>query len=268
LFTETPTLVVLVLGAATLGAILGSFLNALLFRFKTGKGMGGRSRCMRCNHVLYSKDLVPVLSYTLLGGKCRYCGTHISIQYPLVEGIAALLSVGVLFVAYPNPLLYAFWLVTWMIVLFIFVYDLRHMIIPWNASLSLLVFAVASLFLRGDFEIRFLVAGFALAAPLFFLSLVSRGMWMGWADSLLELSLGMVLGPTAGVTALLLGIWSGALVGVGLILLAKLMPTTRSRGGGAGFTIHSEIPFAPFLTFGAALAFFFHVDFFSTFSLF
>ena len=258
----------LLVAAGVLGAILGSFLNALLFRFKTGKGMGGRSRCMRCNHPLRASDLVPIFSYLFLRAQCRYCSARISLQYPLVEGLGAVLSMGAFYLHSSNVFLYVFWLMVWMIVLFIFVYDLRHMIIPWSASLSLLACAAVSLFLHGIFDVRALIAGVVLALPLFLLSLVSRGVWMGWADSLFELSLGMFLGFSAGFTALLLGIWSGAIIGVGIILYSKLTPTKRSREGKAGLTIESEIPFAPFLAFGAALAFFFHVDFFSTLLLF
>jgi prepilin signal peptidase PulO-like enzyme (type II secretory pathway) len=82
---------------------------------------------------------------------------------------------------------------------------------------------------------------------------------MGWGDSALELSLGWFLGLSLGLTAFMLAFWSGAFVGI--VLLAA------SRLGFFGYTIKSELPFAPFLVLGAALAYFFHVDFFSTISL-
>ena len=105
-----------------------------------------------------------------------------------------------------------------------------------------------------------LAAGPLLALPLFLLSLVSRGTWMGWADSLLELSLGALLGLSMGATALMLAFWSGAIVGVALLLL--------SRVHFFRYTIKSEMPFAPFLILGVALAYFFHVDFFSSLAFF
>lgn len=264
--SATP-LYVLAAGALILGAILGSFLNAFIFRFNTGGGffkeMSGRSHCMRCGHTLGSLDLVPILSYFFLGGHCRYCGSSVSLQYPLVEIAAATLSLK-LFLLYPFDLLhYAFWLIVWLTVLFIVVYDWRHMIIPWSSSLFLLALAVISLAI-GSHDIWSLAAGPLLALPLFCISLVSMGRWMGWADSLFELSLGAFLGLSMGATALLFAIWSGALVGLILILLQKLSPESRSRRGERGFTIKSEIPFAPFLALGAAIVFFLHVDFFSS----
>ncbi len=273
-------MVILQIGAIMLGLIIGSFLNALSFRFNTGakffspRGMGGRSRCMHCRHTLHALDLVPVLSYAFLGGKCRYCGAKISPQYPLVELAAAALAGGV-YATHPvltanalNPLPFIFWLSVWMTLLFIVIYDIKHTIIPWSCSCLLAALAVLLLFVNLD-SLQFsvpgmwvLLAGPLLVLPLFLLSLFSGGTWMGWGDSALELSLGWLiavpLGFSAGITALCLGFWIGAVVGVVLLGLSRL--------GFFGYTIRSEIPFAPFLVLGALLAYFFHVDFFSTLS--
>jgi leader peptidase (prepilin peptidase)/N-methyltransferase len=250
-----------IVGALLLGAILGSFINALVYRFNTGRGMGGRSRCMQCNHTLAPQDLVPVFSFLVLRGRCRYCHSKISYQYPLVEAAAAALSLGT-YLLHPEPWAYAFWLVVWMTLLFVVVYDIRHTVIPWSASILLLGLAVLSLGIQ--FEPGFaafqpttldLLAGPILALPLFLFSLVSRGTWMGWGDSGLELSLGWLLGLTAGLTALVLAFWIGAVVGIALIWVKK------------GLTMKSEVPFAPFLVLGALIAHFFHVDFFTTLPL-
>ncbi|MDO8518527.1 MAG: prepilin peptidase [bacterium] len=262
--------------AAVLGAILGSFINALSFRYNTGRSIvRGRSRCMHCGHTLEARDLVPIFSYLCLRGHCRLCGTHISAQYPLVEVAAAALSLGV-YILYPTPLYYTIFLLVWLVILFIVVYDLRHTVIPWPSSGLLALLAFASLFLFGVPTLPALLAGPLLALPLFLLSLVSAGRWMGWGDSAFELSLGWLLGATAGLSALALAVWSGALVGVMLMSLSKWCTPLGIRSTGAakksfflsltGFTMNSEIPFAPFLALGAALVFFFHVDFLSTLS--
>lgn len=244
--------------AAVLGAIAGSFINALSYRFNTGRGMGGRSYCDTCGHTLAVADLVPIFSYLFLRGRCRYCGARISIQNPLVEVAAALLSLGA-YILHPQILGFAFWFVTFMVMLFIVVYDLRHTIIPWSCSILLMVLAFSSLFLHmGDTltitmpTLWALLAGPLLALPLFLLSLISGGRWMGWGDSGLELSLGWLLGLSMGASALMLAFWIGAAVGIVLIVLKK------------GLTMRSELPFAPFLVLGMFLAYFFHVDFFSS----
>ncbi len=246
-------------GAFVLGCILGSFLNAILFRFNTGRSaLRGRSRCMRCGHTLHAVDLVPVFSYIFLRGRCRYCSARMSWQYPIVELMGGVLALwlGVFF--WNSPLLYVYWLLVWFLVLFIVVYDLRHMIIPWSASLPLLALALGYIGVpyvtqsAPAVEWLPLAAGPLLALPLFSISLISRGRWMGWADSLFELSLGWLVGLTQGLTALLLSIWVGAAVGIVVLVVSKRV------------TMKSEIPFAPFLALGAALVFFLHVDFFTT----
>jgi leader peptidase (prepilin peptidase)/N-methyltransferase len=276
---------ILLVGAALLGVIVGSFLNALSFRFNTGvpffsaRGMGGRSRCMQCGHALGGLDLVPIASYLFLGGKCRYCGSRISMQYPLIELLAGILGAGVfLHISEATPqlgglaseLAFLFWFVIWMLLLFVVMYDTKHAIIPWSCSLSLIALACVSLFFNfntAQFSIPTLwalLAGPLAALPLLLLSLVSWGRWMGWADSVLELSLGAFLGLSAGATALMLAFWSGAIVGILLLIL----PRVFSRLHFFRYTIKSEMPFAPFLVLGAALAYFFHVDFFSSITFF
>ena len=258
----------LALAAALFGAIIGSFINALSFRFNTGRGvlraMSGRSRCMHCGHTLTALDLVPVFSFVFLRARCRHCGSRISWQYPLVELAAALLS-ALVYLATPEPLAYAFWFLVWMVLLFIVVYDVRHTIIPWSCSGALAALALLSMVVSFDGGIHaappslwMFLAGPVLAAPLFLISLISRGRWMGWGDSALELSLGWLLGLSTGLTAFMMAFWTGAAVGIALLAASRL--------GFFGYTIKSEVPFAPFLVLGAALAYFFHVDFFSTIS--
>ncbi len=238
-----------------LGIIFGSFLNALLFRFNTGKStLKGRSACMRCGHTLGALELVPLLSFIFLRGRCRHCAARISWQYPLVEALAGVLAV-LVYLETGMSLWFAYWFAVWLVLLFIVVYDLRHFIIPWSASLALMALALCGVFLSmagqpggamGEWW-----AGPALGAPLLLISLVSGGRWMGWGDGILELSLGWLVGISMGLTALLVAFWAGAVVGVVLLLMAK------NR-----YTMRSEVPFAPFLIVGCAAAYFLHVDLF------
>lgn len=253
----------MIFAAALLGAIGGSFLNALSFRLGTGLSvMHGRSQCMRCGHTLGVLDLVPVFSWALLRGRCRYCGSRISWQYPLVELAAAALGAAAAYL-YPEPALFAFWFVVSMTLLFVVVYDLRHMIIPWSCSIVLALLAVGYLAMTHAGPWAW-AAGPLLAAPLLLLSLVSGGRWMGWGDGSLELSLGWLLGLSMGLSALMLAFWMGASVGIALMLLSSWGPISSKTLSRGGYTMRSELPFAPFLIFGAWLALFLHVDFFAT----
>ena len=132
-----------------LGLIVGSFLNSLIYRIKTGESfLFGRSHCPYCKHELSWKDLIPLLSFLMLKGRCRYCHKRISLQYPLVE-----LSTSLMFVAIfkfllsqnfangvsqnpyflfhiPYSLLLLYYLLAACFLIVIFVFDLRYYIIP------------------------------------------------------------------------------------------------------------------------------------------
>lgn len=83
--------------ALLLGAVFGSFLNCAAWRLSHGESvLRGRSHCPDCGHVLGAGDLVPILSWLFLRGKCRYCGKKIPARYPLTEAVFALLTVGCL----------------------------------------------------------------------------------------------------------------------------------------------------------------------------
>ncbi len=252
---------VLAVASVLLGVIVGSFLNALLFRFGTGRSIiVGRSCCIHCGHTLSVQDLVPVVSYALLRGRCRYCSSRIPPQYPLVELVAAALSFSIYF-EISTPYQFAYWFVVWMTLFFIVLYDLRHTIIPWSFSLFLM--ALSFLYVLLHLSLPLVIAGPLLAIPLWFLSLISSGRWMGWGDGVLELSVGWLLGLSKGLTALMLSFWVGAVVGLALLFIS-----TRWKGTGPQLTMRSEIPFAPFLILGAAVVYFLHVNFFSSFSSF
>src|SRR3989344_8576881 len=125
-----------VIALFSLGLILGSFVNALVWRtYKKKAILKGRSQCVHCGHQLAPADLVPVLSWLVLGSRCRYCKKNISVQYPLVElGTAAVFAMS--YVLWPVDLVGGQWVLftTWLAVsvglLALAVYDLRFMLLP------------------------------------------------------------------------------------------------------------------------------------------
>ncbi len=245
----------IVLISSLFGLLVGSFLNVLILRVNTGKSVGGRSSCMSCGHQLTTLDLIPVFSYVFLFGKCRHCGSRISLQYPLVELSTAVLYGLSAYVYWPlftdNPNSFSVYSLLPMSLMFVImslliavsVYDLRHKIIPDQFVYPLIVFSGIWHFITFgsilDFNADF------WAGPIFFavfalLWLVSRGRWMGLGDAKLVLAIGLLLGLLLGLGALMLAFWSGAIVGIIMLLLSK-----------SSITMKSEIPFAPFLILGA-----------------
>lgn len=91
-----PALLILFL-TFLLGLIMGSFLHCFGFRYATGESVAkGRSHCALCGHTLHAADLVPLLSYLFLRGKCRYCGKAVSKRYPVAELVCGLAYLSVL----------------------------------------------------------------------------------------------------------------------------------------------------------------------------
>lgn len=245
------------------GLVIGSFLNVVICRYNTGQTFRGRSVCLSCQAHLCWYELIPLLSFLALGGRCRTCQTKISRQYPAVEIITGILfaflylkleslfyfDISVFFATY------AYYAVLFSLLIIIAFYDARHKIIPDPLAVlfGTLSFLGLFLFTEGRLELHLpawkeLLSGFAVAVPFALLWLISRGTWMGLGDAKLALGLGWMLGISRIVSATVLAFWSGALLSVVLLLFSKK------------YKIKSEIPFAPFLIFGALIAFFFELN--------
>lgn len=250
------------------GLIVGSFLNVVILRFGE-RPVTGRSACMHCGTTLAWYDLVPVLSWVFLLGRCRYCRKPISVQYPLVE--LAVAGTFAVIGASPVPLaLKILALPIAALLIAILVYDLRHMLIP-----DLWAYLCATLALVASLSVSFsfgwgaialsLVSGVATAAPFFFLWRISRGAWMGLGDAKLALSFGFLLGIEAGFYAIMAAFVLGAVVSLCLMLFSSepwqkillyVTPTCVSRKFVRRFTMKSEIPFGPFLVCSCFLVWF------------
>ena len=232
---------------AGLGLIVGSFLNVLAVRFHDGRSLLGRSACMSCRRTLNWYDLIPVLSWIFIFGKCRQCGQHISILYPFTEALCGGVFILIGLAHLPTvPAILAF-LVSALLIA-IARYDITHMLIPdvWVylfAALSLL-----TVFYAEDARTLFLqiLAGPLATAPFLALWFVSRGLWMGLGDAKLALGIGWLLGLEGGAVAVLGAFVLGAVVGLGLMSVSWWCGKS-SPGDGAWYTMKSEIPFGPFL---------------------
>jgi len=83
------------------GACIGSFITALVYRLPRGEDwISARSRCPECENTLHAPDLIPILSWVYLRGKCRYCRAGVPIRYPMIEIICGLIGVVIAFLAF------------------------------------------------------------------------------------------------------------------------------------------------------------------------
>jgi prepilin signal peptidase PulO-like enzyme (type II secretory pathway) len=220
------------------GLIIGSFLNSVIYRLEVEQSpLRGKSYCPKCKHILKWQDLIPVLSFISLRGRCRYCQKPISIQYPLVE-----LATGILFVLifnqFPIFLFSIFYFLISSFLIVIFVYDLKYYIIPDKIIYPAIIIA-------GIFNFQLFSILSAIGAALFFgtLVLITRGKGMGIGDIKLAFLMGLILGFPNILVALFLAFFLGSIIGIGLILFKNK-------------TLKSKVPFAPFLIIGTFIALF------------
>jgi len=229
-----------------LGLTIGSFLNVVICRLETKESIFfARSKCPKCGAVLKWYDLIPIISFLIQKGKCSYCGKKISWQYPLVEIATGLLFVFIILIDPSLTFRMTFFLIIACFLIIIFVYDLKHYIIPdkivFPAIIISLIYRLDSISEIG----YYLLSGFIPAV--FFLSLIfiSKGKWMGLGDVKLAFLMGLILGWPGILIALLLSFFSGAVIGICLILFGK-------KG------LKSQIPFGPFLSGSTILVMLFY----------
>lgn len=253
------------------GLVFGSFVNALVWRLRNSSKhpqntankkysiVSGRSMCPNCRHQLAWYDLLPVISWLSLRGRCRYCRKTISWQYPLVEILTA--------AAFVTS--YAYWPYDWSsqgIILFVFwlifitgfmalaVYDFRWFILPDKIIFPLIGIAglqvVTRTVLDGAIDpiIGGLLGALTLAGSFYVLFQLSKGQWIGGGDVKLAIVLGVLAGGVFESTLLLfLASLIGTLVSLPLLLSKKLKRNSR-------------IPFGPLLLIATFIVYVFGTD--------
>jgi leader peptidase (prepilin peptidase)/N-methyltransferase len=239
---------------AVFGLIFGSAINAMVWRLKEEKSwVKGRSVCSVCGHVLEPQDLVPVVSYLMLRGKCRYCKKPIQ-DKPIVELVtAAVFAVSAVVLA-PSSLVegvrLAFWVVMLVMLIVLAVYDARWMLLPNKVMWPLIavagLYAVTMAVLTQSPQVVLgALAAAGLAGGGFWLLVAgTRGRAMGGGDIKLAFAMGLMLGLQGTAVAMLVAFNVGAIVGIIMIVTKK---KTRK----------DHIPFGPYLIGGAIFAFWF-----------
>ncbi|MBI2616824.1 prepilin peptidase [Candidatus Gottesmanbacteria bacterium] len=236
-----------------IGTLIGSFLNVVIDRIPANRSIiRGRSHCDFCKHVLGPRDLVPIISFLLLRGRCRFCHKKISVQYPLVELFTGSLFLGV-FATYVTSQylsvkgLFIQLLPSWVLIscfIVIFVTDLKYTLIPDEVIILSGIAAFILIGGSGDGRAIWenLVSGGIFSLIFFFLFFITRGKGMGFGDVKLSFVLGLILGLPRIIIAFYLSFLTGAIVSLILLLQGKKK-------------LKSTIPFGPFLVVGTVIAY-------------
>ncbi len=237
------------------GTTIGSFLNVLIDRIPRNESViVSRSHCEHCRHILAWYDLIPLISYVLLKGKCRYCHKHIGYYYPIVE-----IFTGILFVVTANFLLSDFriiagfdmisftlsgyfYLLISCIIVIIFT-DIKYGIIPFKI-IAVIVIAALIHAILSPFFINYILTALGAFGLFLFLFLITRGRGLGFGDVVYAFMMGLVLGFPKIIVGLYIAFLTGAIISLLLVWSGK----KKMKG--------DSIPFGPFLAAGTILGLF------------
>jgi leader peptidase (prepilin peptidase)/N-methyltransferase len=256
----------MIISIIILGLVFGSFINACVWRVHKQSNkrvnyqvkakyslLTGRSMCPDCEHVLSARDLLPIVSWLLLRGKCRYCKSKISAQYPIVESTTVLLFITSYFY-WPYTfsgfglISFIFWLAILVNLIALTIYDIKWMILPNKMIypvfiLALSLIAIKYIFFSTDSG-YFLgcIYGFLIGGGIFYvLFQVSSGQWIGGGDVKLGAALGLILGS---------GLYAGLMIFLssllGTLIAIPLMATGRLNK-------KALIPYGPLLIAAAII---------------
>lgn len=224
-----------------LGACIGSFLNVCIYRIPKNESVVTKSsHCYSCGHVLGWGDLIPIISYILLKGRCRYCSEKFSLQYLLVE-----LSTGLLYLSIYNKFGYdwitlLFWAL-FSVLLVVTVIDIHYFIIPNEILITGLVIGLIIIVSQLMDRLFSGIIGFFIAGLIMLLiAIVSKG-GMGGGDIKLSAVMGLYLGWQGVLVALFIAFLCGGIWGSLLLLTGR-----KGR--------KDAVPFGPYLALGGAIA--------------
>lgn len=229
--------------SALFGLCVGSFLNVVIYRLPRNMSLiKPNSHCTTCDYELRWYDNIPIVSYMILGGKCRKCGEHISFRYTAVEFANMLLWLLCALLFWErSPLLACIYMIVLSVFVCVFFIDLEHKIIFDRFQIILLVLGIVSIFFDKDYGwISHLIGGVSGFAVFFLVS---------WCFAKLTGREGLGGGDVklAGAVGMLLG-WERLLLGLAIATIPAAVILLILSKGKEGE--NREFPFAPFLTIG------------------
>ncbi len=196
------------------GIVIGSFLNVCIYRIPNKENIvTTRSHCMSCGHQLKWYELLPLISFVVQKGKCRECGTKLSVQYPLIEGLNGVLYVITFYIngLTIDSLLYCLLISA---LLALSVIDERTHEIPIGFNIFILCLGIIMTVLHYDDWLNHVIGFFAVSVFIEIIIIVTRGRGMGGGDMKLMATAGLMLGWKEIILAFILGCILGAIIHV------------------------------------------------------
>ncbi len=242
------------------GASIGSFVQVIASRLHVAPIMKGRSKCLSCGEALRASDLIPIVSYLFLKGKCKYCKSSYGISALVIEitfGVVFLLLYNLVIIGQPSLLLATLWFVFYTLLFIVLgvmaLYDRAHSYIPLQ-FLSAFLALCGLMYCRRLFEdpsILTFLSPLFVALPFLVIWLVTKGRGLGIGDVILFFGVGAFFGSLQGFAVLMISVWMGAIYG----LYVKYIVNKKKKG----FT---AIPFVPFIVVAFLIVLFTGIDVF------
>lgn len=244
--------VFLTIGAGALGLFAGALVNAKVLRSRKGLEFTNARACAVCSVPLKRHEMLPIVGYIIMKGRCRRCLTVIPWQYLATEIVIAILfSVFALRIALSFnlpafvgtgelPILFARDALITLVLAVVFMFDYRASVIPDEVTIPGMILAIVfNLWLGMPVEVL-LLGGLVIGGFFAVQYLVSGGRWVGGGDVRMGMLMGFLLGPLLSIVGLFISYVAGALVGIVLI-------TTKRRD------VDSHVPFGTFLAFATVI---------------
>lgn len=247
------------------GASVGSFVQVIAGRLNVAPILKGRSKCLSCGEALRPLDLIPVISYLYLKGKCRYCGSKYGSEALFVEIIfgTTFLALYLLVLQNQPTLTLSFiWLIYYTLLFgslgVMALYDKVHSYIPATflfayLFLSFLMYGVQ---IYSDRDVLTILSPIIVALPFLLIWLLTKGKGLGFGDIILYVGVGAFFGVLQGFAVLVISVWLGAIVGL-------YVKYGRHKGAR-----NIAIPFVPYIAIAYVFVLFTGIDILSIASFF
>ena len=224
------------------GIVIGSFLNVLIYRIPKHENIATkRSHCMECGYQLKWYDLIPLFSYLFLRGRCRKCGTRISIQYPIIEAVNGILYV-LIFLRYGLTIETLLYCLLFSALLALSVIDFRTFEIPVGFNIFILILGLVRVATDYKNWLLYLIGLVSVSLFLFAIFAITKGRGIGGGDVKLMAATGLLLGWKLN----LLGFVMGCILG-SIIHLIRMKVSKEGR----------TLAMGPYLSLGVVLTVFF-----------
>ena len=230
-----------------IGLVIGSFSNVCIYRLPRNESLiRPGSHCPQCNTPIKYYDNIPIISYLILKGKCRYCDKKIPIKYPLVELLTGIIYLALYLFYGFQPITFIYMVLCSVLIIITFI-DLKERIIPDVLSIPFIIVGfLTSFFLRNLTPVESILGILAGGGSLLIIAFVGAYLFkkeaMGGGDVKLAAMIGAFLGWQLTLLSLFLGFFLGSLVGIAVLIKNKRQSDI--------------VPFGPFIAMGTIIAIF------------